>query len=204
MSTEPISADYDGPVGRQIAGLLEEDRRKAALAVLVAAPRPVPEAALALAVAVRTGDGEPAEVDDEARRSVRLALHHSDLPKLEDFELVERDTDARTVDVTDSGRELGHQVQGGDGGEGGVGADGGARTTVGTDGRRERLPVLATLSTLEAPVELHPLAEALVDQHEGWNDLETAAIMLHHVALPRLADAGLVSYDATAKRIQAR
>lgn len=201
MSTEPISADHDGPIERQIAGLLEDDRRKAALAVLVAAPRPVPEAALALAVAVRTGDGEPAEVDDEARRSVRLALHHSDLPKLEDHEVVERDADERIVDVTDSGRKLAHQVLGA-GGD--VDADGDVHSPVMTDGRRGWLPVLETLSTLDAPVELHPLAEALVDQHDAWNDCEAAATRLHHVALPRLADADLLAYDAAAKRVQAR
>lgn len=198
MSTEPVSIDYDGPGSRRIAAVLDDDRRKAALAVLVGAPRPVPEDALALAVAVRIADDEPAEVDEGARRAIRLALHHGDLPRLDDVGLVDRDVGERVVDVTDGGRELARQV---------LDLDGGTRptrTTPSTGGGRERLPILVALSGLDAPVGLRSLVDALIDEHETWTDPETAATRLHHVDLPRLADAGLLSYDAADKRVELR
>lgn len=187
MSTESVSSDYDGPISQRIAGLLGDDRCRTALRVLATAPRPVPEGALALAVAVQTADEEPADVDDQARRMVHITLHHRDLPKLEGCGLVDRDVGERSVDVTDDGRELIRQVLG-DGDD--------ALPPISTGAGGERLPILVALSTLDAPAGLRSVADALVDGHEGWEDPESVATRLHHVDLPSLADAGLLSYDA--------
>lgn len=193
MSTGSVSVDYDARDSLRIATLLDDDRRLATLTVLVSAPKPVPEDALALAVAVRTADAAPTEVDDETLRSVRLAHHHSDLPRLEDAGIVERDVGERAVTLTDPGRELAREV---------LDAAGEARATSSTGDEQARLGIIVALSANDAPVGLRSLAEALIEAHESWDDLETAAIRLHHVCLPCLDDAGVLSYDPIDKRVE--
>lgn len=191
MSTELSSVDVDDPVNPRIATLLENDRRRAALSILAEETGPVPESALARAVAIEMAVEESAQVDETALRSVRIALHHCDLPKLEAHGLVDHDLDERVATVTERGRDLASQVW-----------DDDAQNALAINGGREWMAILVSLATLEAPVRLQTLAEALVDDHGAWENPESAATRLHHVDLPGLDDSGALSYDATEKQVQ--
>ena len=90
-----------------------------------------------------------------------------------------------------------------------------AESTV-TDLRRdERYELLAAerrrlavdvLSERDTPVALDDLAAAVAarettESDPGADAVNRTAISLHHVHLPRLADAGVVEYDATDRRV---
>lgn len=60
-------------------------------------------------VADRVRDGDAGQVSDEQRRRVRIALHHSHLPKLDDARIL--DYEAETGHVTFVGGELGGEIR---------------------------------------------------------------------------------------------
>jgi hypothetical protein len=72
------------------------------------------------------------------------------------------------------------------------------------DRRRVALDVLGSLPT---PVSLDSLAESIAAR-ETRSDaperetVESVAVTLHHNHLPRLADVGLIEYDAASGRIE--
>lgn len=71
------------------------------------------------------------------------------------------------------------------------------------DPRRQR--VLASLEARTDPVDLDDLAVELAastDRPLAEGVIERIAIELHHVHLPKLADAGLVDYDAQRKVVR--
>lgn len=56
--------------------------------------------------------------------------------------------------------------------------------------------VLARLVDRSSPVSVAGLAADLVEDADEPVDVDRAQVRLHHVALPKLDDAGLVDYDA--------
>lgn len=59
--------------------------------------------------------------------------------------------------------------------------------------RSQRRRLLAHLDDVAGPVDLDDLAVELGGQHDG--SLERTRVSLHHVHLPKLADAGVVEYS---------
>lgn len=62
------------------------------------------------------------------------------------------------------------------------------------------------LADCETPVELDELAAAVATAADGVlaagvEEIDRTAIRLHHVDLPKLADAGLVDYDSEDTRV---
>lgn len=71
------------------------------------------------------------------------------------------------------------------------------------DRRRHTLAVLADRSE---PIDLEGLAAAVAATEDGVDDddpddVATVATTLHHIHLPKIADAGVASYDPAAKTI---
>lgn len=71
---------------------------------------------------------------------------------------------------------------------------------------RRRL-ALAALAERSTPVDLEDLAEAVAGGETGGatpsaDEVERAAISLHHVHLPRAAELGVIDYDADATRVE--
>lgn len=86
-----------------------------------------------------------------------------------------------------------------------------AATELSTDARYELLAVerrriaLAVVADSDGPLTLHELASAVAEREADApdaDDAEAVAISLHHVHLPRIADAGIVTYDTADKRIE--
>lgn len=188
MSTDPVPVDYESPAGRRTVASLESTTRRTALSALADAGGPVREAALAWIVAVETA-GAPADISETDLREIRLALHHRDLPKLADRDFVTRDRDERVVEATGRGTRVAEEQLATDDG------------TAGWVRHRETVIVLEAVDTHDDPVSLQTLAETVVETRDARSDQETATIRLHHATLPRLDDAGLVTYDAAARRV---
>ena len=71
---------------------------------------------------------------------------------------------------------------------------------------KRRRVLLGVLDDRQTPVDLDVLADA-VETRENDGDArsdgsEPVAITLHHNHLPRLAEAGVVEYDPTARRVE--
>lgn len=143
----------------------------------------------------------------ETRRDARTALSHVHLPKLEDAGLV-------SGDWSDDPVSLGHHPDIRDGSlttslletvEQEVwGAIAAAHST------RRRHEVFAQLARSGPTLTLDQLAEALTasstqsaDQPSTDGDRrEQVAVRLHHLTLPKLDDAGLVSYDPSRHEVE--
>lgn len=73
-----------------------------------------------------------------------------------------------------------------------------------------RRAVLDALSAAEQPVDVHRLAERVAARERRGDDagrpprdaVRRALVSLHHAHLPKLADAGLVEYDADARVVR--
>lgn len=77
--------------------VLSSARRRHVLAITAGRPSPVPLAALAAAVVAREDDAHPS--DDETRDRVAVSLHHVHLPLLDEFGVLEYDTERREIEA---------------------------------------------------------------------------------------------------------
>lgn len=165
---------------------------------------------LATALSAWKNDAPPDDVTAEDRHAVLRELHHIHLPALADAGIVSYDPETSTVAVSDHPALDEDWV-----------ADLLASPVGPTD--RIRDPVLdaltdqrrrAALSILvndSDSISASDLAAHVVAQ-EGANELvevserEHAEVLteLHHVHLPKLADAGLIDYDASEQTVTAR
>ena len=158
-------------------------------------PAPLTPAALAVVRAVEAHDGDPADVSEATIRRHRIDLVHRDLPRAADSGLVEFDGDAVTVtdEAVAAVAALTAAIP-----ESERGTD---LLDVLTDDRRRRvIAVLAraphetvTLTGLAVTVTTVEEDTALADLDRGR--LAAVRSTLHHVHLPKLADAGLLEYD---------
>ena len=170
-------------------------RRRQVLAVLQDRTAPVPERELATCIAAIEGEKPPVEVTSEEVASIRTDLHHVHLPRLEAASLVERDADGATVTTT------GHPALDDPSFQQLVGADADDwDAVVASIASRRRRTVLAVLADREEPMACEDLAAAVHRRGRHVDHPSTAVedvrASLHHSHLPKLDDAGLVSYDA--------
>lgn len=65
--------------------------------------------------------------------------------------------------------------------------------------RRITLNILADLTET---VELNDLATVVAERKNNGVDSERIALTLHHIHLPKMADAGVINYDPDATRVE--
>lgn len=78
--------------------LLQSERRRVAMDVLAERTAPVELRALATAIAAREDGFDPS--DEAAVERIELTLHHSHLPKLDSFDVVDYHPESRLVTRT--------------------------------------------------------------------------------------------------------
>jgi hypothetical protein len=185
----------------RVARALRHPVRRAALAVVLAREAPVPVQALVRSV---TEQGEAFGVEPAERGSLREALAHRHLPVLVLADLLSRRGAGATVAPGDH-RLLGHPV-----------CDPAWLRRDATDwealgavyGQPHRRVAVRILAGADLPVDLSTLARAVAAERGGGIAadapvVEELATRLHHVGLPMLAAADVVTYDATHRRVQA-
>ncbi|MFB6131132.1 MAG: hypothetical protein ABEJ28_09960 [Salinigranum sp.] len=184
---------------------LSKPRRRRTLSILAERDGETHERDLAVRVAAVESGTSPTAVSDAEARAVLVDLRHVHLPKLESGALVVRDTDRRTVTVTDVVFEREALTE----------ALRAPESVTATQERvyaaladRRRRTVLAALTGMDGPVSPEELAEEAVarasDAPEavaGLSSVDTALVSLSHVDLPKLAEAGLVEYDAERRTV---
>lgn len=194
---ELLSAEVLQPA--TVARALRHSHRREALAVVLERQTPVPVGTIAHVLATnRTTEG----AGRSGRASIHTALHHRHLPVLGDAELIAWDRHDRTV-VPGEHRLLAHPA---------FDAAWLRREDERWDalaavfGQPRRRVVVSLLARRESPVPTDDLARALAAELVG--DLATDADLiesletrLHHVDLPMLDDAGVVTYDAANTRV---
>lgn len=168
------------------------------MAVVLERGRPIALGELAGAVdrrcEVTSGDGESPGL------SPRAALHHRHLPILVDADLVAR---------TDRGVAPGdHRLLAA------PGVDAATLRRTGADwealgaiyGQPRRTVAVSVLADAAPPVPVPTLAQTVAAERVGDVDpgarlVDDLAARFHHVDLPVLADAGVLTYDAGARRV---
>lgn len=157
---------------------------------------PIAEEDLATAIASSEHDKPARLVTDEERGAVLARLRHVHLPKLADAGLIERDGDSvvptghRSIagndplaDEVESGETLDRLYE-----------------ALSDSLRRDLLVVLAEQS--EAVLTLEEAAAAIGGQRASTDRPDDQVLVsLHHHHLPKLDEAGIVSYDPEEQRI---
>lgn len=182
--------------GSPVLRSLADARRRRLLGILLDRGTTVPECILARELAAGEQEESVTTATQEAVRSVRIDLHHVQLPVLEEAELVEWDRDAETVSATAHPafrdphlqRILETEAPGLDA----------VLTALAHPQRRTILSVLAEQDGLVAHAELARAVIARTSGDDFPGDEAEVRIQLRHDHLPKLADAGLVEYDAEA------
>jgi DNA-binding transcriptional ArsR family regulator len=176
---------------------LATPRRRRVLSLLTNRSEEIDETSLAeLIASAETGKPRRA-VTEKERDRVRTDLHHVHLPALVDGEIVERDDDGsvtlaawslldrgrvrRVLDDPESVTETEERV-----------------FDALSHPRRRR--ILSTLRDSRGPRSLEDLGRSLVESG-AFGDAEDAVVSLHHVHLPRLAEADLVEWDAESETV---
>jgi hypothetical protein len=182
--------------------VLDDLRRRRVLSLLWDRSRPIPIRTLAERVAARETDVRPSAVTDAKRRSVRLDLRHRCLPRLEAAGWIEREADAVALDGPPSSERV---------------AEGLSLPSLHAPedptweplgvllSRPRRLDLLSIVASRPDDRPLTALVDDLQtrdDRHPGWPSTDRElTVLLHHVDLPKVAAADLVTYDADARTI---
>ncbi|WP_224332230.1 DUF7344 domain-containing protein [Haloprofundus halobius] len=206
MSNQPSSHEHGdaGELSRALAALADPCRRRV-VAVLSERRADIPMSTL-VTLLLAVEDGFPPASAESARAatadadSLAIALHHVHLPKLSDVGFVEYDPGRRTVSPgrridEGSATDRWMLVEALDG-----------RTTdaelrlFSTDAARATLAVFVDAAEVE--LDVSTVAERLAARIGGQR--EAHAIRLRHNLLPKLADAGVVDYDAARATVSCR
>jgi len=171
------------------------------VSLLADQPNPLSPAALAVVRAVEDHSGTPAAVSPRAIRRHRIDLVHDQLPRLAASGLIEYDGD--TAAATDEGVAAVRTL------EAAIPADvDGEELLAAMKHDRRRTVVSVLARTPHERVTLTGLAVvvASVEQDEDLtridqSTLEEVQTTLHHIHLPKLAEAGFVEYDAEMLRV---
>lgn len=184
----------------EVARVLRNPVRRAVLAVVLERDTPVPIDALVQAVTKRRAAfGIDA---DAADRSLRVALHHRHVPSLVLADLLSRRGDAV---VAGDHRLLACPAL-----DASTLCDDGADwdALAAIFGQPRRRVAVSVLADVTLPLSLSTLARAVAAERVGdigptASVLSDFEIRFHHVDLPLLEDAGVVTYDAADYQITA-
>lgn len=197
-------ADLSTPEAELLRATADPRRRAALMALRTQGDLPLSD--LATLVAAREKAIAPSEVTSSQRDTVLTTLHHNHVPKLTETGLVvcERDGAEPVVRPTMLVRE-GTAVD--------VfetafsdGLSGEAITTLLEDPIREYVVLL--LRESDSPFALADLAREVAamgsadDQVASEEAVSSTTVSLHHIHLPKLADVGLVEYDAADRLVE--
>lgn len=182
--------------------ILADTRHRRILSLLLNRSHPLTERDLSVQLTARETGADPGDIDEEDHQSVRVALHHQCLPKLESEGWIKRHQEgfvaAEPLPVSDDDSPLPdlHDL------------DHPFWEAVGALLARPRRQDLVTIvAGRRDPLTLAELATALPEHSdgswpgEGCADEPTLFSTLHHVDLPKLAEVGLIEYDPDEKTI---
>jgi len=182
-----------------VARALRHPIRRATLAVVLERETAVPVVDLVAAVH-ETGAAYGADAGQD-RAALRQAVHHRHLPVLALADLVSR----RRADAVASG---GHRLLSHPGVTPAWLRDDGANWTAlgAVFGQPRRRVAVRLLAGTPLPVTVEPLARAVAAELRGdlhWDApfVDDVTTRLHHVGLPMLDDADVLTYDADATRV---
>lgn len=178
---------------RTVTECLAERRRRDLLAVLLDRVSPVAERELAITLAADERDKSIIEVTEAEARSTLVALCHVHLPALEGANLVDWDREEGTATTTehpalrdpDLRRIVETDAEGWD-------------AVVASLADPRRRAVLSVLADRDTPLSRAELAREVLARDPDLDE-EEVRVSLHHVHLPKLADAGVITYDASAR-----
>ena len=173
---------------------LTNSRRRHVLALLADADRPIPASELARQFVAAEHEVHPADVTERQYDRARVSLRHVILPALVEDGLIVRGTGGEGIELVKP-RPI----------ETLLGThDDVPRTELAALGDEHRREIVTVLRERETPIGMMKLAEELTlrrNERETAPDAPVDAIVvsLYHQHLPTLADAGVVSFDASEK-----
>lgn len=180
---------FDEPTdGTPVFAALSDQTRRRILAVLGERDHPVAVDALARFVSARETGRDPAAIEDGECSRMHRSLRHVHLPKLSNAGLVVRHggtVEPATGPIATRATEWAATTAVDPAVDDGLEALADAR-------RRE---VLTVLTRIEDPTSLADLAERVAAAAGPAVSADRVRIALDHLHLPKLADAGIVSYD---------
>lgn len=201
MGSEPIQSAEPGGNGltTAVAAALADERRLEIVARLVGRECPLSERDLAREIAISGTDRSPSDAAAEGCRDTTLALYHRDLPALEAADLIVRYHSLDMVGATDHPILDAVDVTS----LSGTRAEAEAWEAIAAVLERPlRQHVLAVLAEAGSPVGFEDLATEVAVRGDGsrasgpgGDDVQQVRTRLHHVALPKLEDAGLLAVD---------
>lgn len=199
-----MGVNQSKPVDTGLFDCLAAEQRRAVVAVLADASGALSVRELAGRTVARLDGTEPDAVADAERDRMVVTLHHRDLPKLADVEIVEYDREEERVETTD------HPAFGRPGIREAIESP--TRPSLDrlfealADVRRQRL--LLVLEAADGPVDIRDAATRLAaDRLDDAADevppqvVERVTADIWHVHLGKLRDAGLVTYDGDAETV---
>ncbi len=186
---------FDEPIyGSSVFTALADAARRRVLAVLDEHDHPVAVPDLARFVSARETGRDPAAVPDREYRRTLRRLRHVHLPKLDDAGLVAYDGEAVEPAYDHVATRA---VEWARTAPADPAVDEGAEALA--DGRRRE--VLRVLGQVGGPLPLADLAERVATASGPSTSTERLTVALDHVHLPKLDDAGIVSYDRDRGRV---
>lgn len=182
---------------------VKSSRRRRILQILADRVSPVDEEGLAIRLAAAEREASLQSVRDEEVQSLRADLRHHQLPMLEKVGLIARDGEAETVTTTDhpvfEARQTRQLIEA---------EDDAWDSVIDCLAAERRRIVLAVLEGRTEPMARADLAREVARREsadEPSDDVvKTVLVSLHHVHLPKLANAGLVEYNGTDEPVSYR
>lgn len=192
----------DGDSDTRQSSILDDTRQRRILALLD--DRPLTVRDLVVQLAARESGTDPTRLSADDRRAVRLDLYHRCLPKLDAADWIERHPEGivvtDTAPVGDEDTSLPALEESAPHLWDAVGA---------LRARPRRRDIVSVIASRDHPLTLAELTSELkerIDSSETprWDRTDSLTGALHHVDLPKLADIGLIEYDADEKTIARR
>lgn len=195
---------FPGEQGSSYSPLLaavKSSRRRRILQILADRVSPVDEEELAIRLAAAERETSLQSVRDEEVQSLRADLRHHQLPMLEKVGLIARD--GETVTTTDhrvfEDRQTRQLIEA---------EDDGWDSVIDCLAAERRRIVLAVLEGRTEPMARADLAREVARRESTGepsdDEVKTVLVSLHHVHLPKLANAGLVEYNGTDEPVSYR
>lgn len=184
--------------------VLAHPRRKAILSILSERETSLQTTDLATQLAALEADKPLVEVTEEEHRTVRVSLHHVHLPKLDDYGVVDWNTESGEVSLESDVSVREDRFTDRAARRSNVGS--GRFFRILADERRRR--VLSILSERGGSVSTTDLATRVAAQEVGTRPenvprsaIDRVEVSLHHSHLPSMSAVGLLEYEPDDERV---